>query len=165
VLPGSGDSQEAVSCIEQWMGVLTTRALNAHTETIALKVVHHDEDGVQLGSLLPMPALPPAQPGPAPVCHVRREHVARAMLVETTKVSLLGALQQSLLAENRWRPMQMQHAQEHLDAAGQRLRKRYFRQRQTEITTELETLMIALDGTSAVVGRNSADRLQIVTAR
>jgi F0F1-type ATP synthase gamma subunit len=35
----------------------------------------------------------------------------------------------------------MQRAQDYLDDAGTRLRQRYFRQRQSDITSELETLM------------------------
>jgi F-type H+-transporting ATPase subunit gamma len=72
------------------------------------------------------------------------ETIRTRLSSEMLRVMLLGGLLQSLQQENRWRLAQMRRAQDHLEEAAQTLGRKYFRQRQADITSELETLMSSL---------------------
>ncbi len=144
-LVGSNGTEDAVSCVDQWMSALVSLEQSHSPAAPALRLLHHAGHGIAETPLLPMPDLPPPTPGPRPMRHLAIAELMSKLLAEMVRVGLLGALQQSLQQENHWRLGQMQRAQDYLEEAGSRLRRRYFRQRQTEITSELETLMSSLD--------------------
>lgn len=143
-LPGCAASEEAGTCVDTWLDAVLPHL--AAPAAPVFHVLHHGDAGPGARRLLPMPALPAPHPGSPP-----RRYVARAVLIsglvsEMLRVALLGALYQSLQQENRWRLAQMERAQDHLEESARQLDRDHFRERQAQITTELETLMSSLDG-------------------
>ncbi|BAK77285.1 F0F1 ATP synthase subunit gamma [Pseudogulbenkiania sp. NH8B] len=143
-LPGCNTAEEAADCIEAWLDMLWPRWSDSEPGT-ELFVLHHAEHDLCEQRLLPLPTLPPPSPGPPPLRTLPDAVLRPKLQTEWLRVALLGALFQSLQQENRWRLAQMQRAQDHLDDTGTRLKRAYFRQRQADITSELETLMSSLD--------------------
>ncbi|MCY1307820.1 alternate F1F0 ATPase, F1 subunit gamma [compost metagenome] len=92
-----------------------------------------------------MPAFPAPNPGGAQHCYLALSVLVPKLVLKVLRIVLLGALYQSLQQENRWRLAQMERAQDHLEESRRQLDRRYFRQRQAEMTTELEMLMSSLD--------------------
>jgi F-type H+-transporting ATPase subunit gamma len=144
LLPGCSAADEGAERVDEWIahllqdGPLSDGALQ-------LNVLYQTEHGPVEWRLLPLPDLPPRTRGPAPLRQLPDEVLVSKMTVEWLRIGLLGALFQSLLQENRWRLAQMQRAQDHLDEAGEKLRRSYFRQRQNDITSELAILMSSLN--------------------
>lgn len=152
-LPGCNTAEEAGSCVEAWLDILWPRWSSSEPGT-ELYVLHHTEHDLHEQRLLPLPTLPPPSPGPSPLRTLPDAVLRPRLESEWLRVALLGALYQSLQQENRWRLAQMQRAQDHLDETGTRLKRAYFRQRQADITSELETLMSSLDVGLAPPGAN-----------
>lgn len=107
-----------------------------------LTVLHHTEQGPAAVDLLP-PALPRAAPNP-PLCNLPAAELHRQLQQAWLRAALTHRLTHSLQQEYRWRLNQMQRARDHLDDAEKKLRSTLQRQRQAEVTTELETLMSGL---------------------
>lgn len=143
-LAGSASAEECMSTVDAWMDILQPQLASART----FGVLHHTAQGPVQQLLLPDPPLP--APGPAPLRYLPAPALTAGLRAEWLRIGLLGALCESLLQENRWRLAQMQRAQDHLDEAGEQLRRNYFRQRQADITGELETLMSSLDATGSM---------------
>jgi F-type H+-transporting ATPase subunit gamma len=150
-LAGCSMAEEAGDCVEAWLDILWPR-WNGSEPGTELFVLHHMEHDLCEQRLLPLPTLPPPTPGPQPLRTLPDAVLQPKLQAEWLRVALLGALFQSLQQENRWRLAQMQRAQDHLDETGTRLKQAYFRQRQADITSELETLISSLD---AGVGQGS----------
>jgi F-type H+-transporting ATPase subunit gamma len=144
-LAGCNGTDEAAACVDSWLSSLVALEQRLVSQVPELWVMHHAEHGIVQRKLLPLPDLPAPSPGPAPLRYLSRAQLLPKLLAEMARVGLLGALYQSLQQENHWRLAQMQRAQDYLDDAGTRLRHRYFRERQSDITSELETLMSSLD--------------------
>ncbi|KAI3600644.1 hypothetical protein D8I24_4402 [Cupriavidus necator H850] len=150
-LPGCATSEEASNCVDTWLDAVLSY-LDAPAAPV-FHVLHHTEAGPAARRLLPMPALPAPHPGSPPHRYVARSVLMPGLVSEMLRVALLGALYQSLQQENRWRLAQMERARDHLEESARQLERIHFRERQTQITTELETLMSSLDdvqGTSAL---------------
>lgn len=107
-----------------------------------LTVLHHTEQGPAAIALLP-PALPRAAPHP-PLSNLAAAELHRQLQPAWLRLALTHRLTHSLQQEYRWRLNQMQRARDHLDDAEKSLRSTLQRQRQAEVTTELETLMSGL---------------------
>jgi len=148
-LDGCTVAEDAPSCVDAWMSRLAMSAPLGTAPAPVLWLLHHTEHGVARRRVLPLPDLPPGSAGGPPMRYLRAGELLPKLLAEMLRVALLGALHQSLQQENHWRLAQMQRAQDYLDEAGGRLRRRYFRERQSDITSELETLMASLDATGA----------------
>jgi F-type H+-transporting ATPase subunit gamma len=148
-LAGCSGAEESAACVDSWLSAMASGGHAPGEEAPTLVVVHHAEEGIAQHRLLPLPELPPPSPGPAPILHLPVGQLLPKLLAEAVRVGLLGALQQSLQQENHWRLSQMHRAEDYLDDAGTRLRHRYFRERQSAITSELETLMASLDSQSS----------------
>ncbi|HUL68078.1 MAG TPA: F0F1 ATP synthase subunit gamma [Burkholderiaceae bacterium] len=146
-LDGCTGTEDAPACVDTWMSRLASSAPAGPAPTPSLWLLHHAEHGVARRRMLPLPDLPAPSAGPPPARYLPRAQLLPKLMAEMLRVALLGALLQSLQQENHWRLAQMQRAQDYLDEAGGRLRRRYFRQRQSDITSELETLMASLDAT------------------
>lgn len=146
-LLGCSTAEEAAECVESWIESLLP-ITNASPDA-ALLVLHHTEHGLYEGQILPQPKLPAPCKGSAPLRTLATHILQSRLQAEWLRTSLTGALYQSLQQENRWRLAQMQRAQDHLDEASAHLKQAYFRQRQADITSELETLMSSLDVTVA----------------
>jgi len=144
-LRGCGGTDEIAPCINAWLDTLAQVESQPQANPVALWVLHNAENGVTQRRLLPLPDLPAPTPGPGPLRHLPLANLMPNLLAEAVHVGLLAALHESLQVENAWRLAQMQRAQDYLDDTGNSLRRRYFRERQTDITSELETLMSALD--------------------
>lgn len=137
-LPGCAASEEARQCVDTWLAALSDQPAGP------LHVLMHDAAGPMLYELLPRPDFPPPSGGGAPQQYLDTPALHRQLTGEWLRIGLLGCLLRSLQQENRWRLAQMQRAQDHLDARSTALGRQYFRERQADITSELETLMSAL---------------------
>ncbi|MDN0076687.1 F0F1 ATP synthase subunit gamma [Crenobacter sp. SG2303] len=146
-LSGCNSAEEASESVDVWLDTLWPRWITTGGGA-ELFVLHHAEHGLCERRLLPLPVLPAPSPGAEPLRTLPNAVLLPKLQAEWLRVGLLGALYQSLLHENRWRLAQMQRAQDHLDEANSRLMRAYFRQRQADITGELETLMSSLDVTA-----------------
>ena len=144
-LTSCSGAEESIACIDAWLSCLASTDTPSGQEAPTLWVLHHGEQGVTRHRLLPFPDLMPPSSGPPPIRLLPRAQLLPKLLAEAVRMGLLGALQRSLQQENHWRLVQMQRAQDYLEEAGKRLRGRYFRQRQSEITSELETLMSSFE--------------------
>lgn len=153
-LDGCTGMEDAPACVDAWLSRLTMPGPSGTTPAPLLWLLHHAEHGIVQRRLLPMPDLPPPSAGPRPLRYLPAARLLPKLLAETIRVALLGALHRSLQQENHWRLAQMQRAQDYLNEGGTRLRHRYFRQRQSEITSELQTLMSSVSppGGAARIG-------------
>lgn len=144
-VPGSGSAEECAATVDGWIEAIQARiAAQTPLDALALRVTYHDAAQVRERTILPTPALPARGRGAGPARTLGDGQLLPALKREALRVLLLGACYASLAQENRWRLLQMQRAQDHLDDASARLRRKYFLARQTDITTELETLMSSL---------------------
>lgn len=144
-LAGCSGADEVPACVDAWLSRLVSIDQQPLTAAPELWVMHQSGNGIAQRRLLPLPELPAPTAGPSPLRHLPMRTLIPKLLAETVRIGLHGALNQSLQQENHWRLAQMQRAQDYLDEASTQLRHRYFRQRQSEITSELETLMASLD--------------------
>ena len=140
-LDGCTGVEDGPACVDAWLSKLAMPGAAEARAVPSLWLLHHAENGLAQRRLLPMPDLPRPSEGPAPMRYLPTARLLPKLLAEMIRVALLDALHRSLQQENHWRLAQMQRAQDYLDDAGTRLRQRYFRQRQSDITSELETLM------------------------
>lgn len=136
-LPSSNSSEDYQDCIELW-----TEALTKHLFTAPLYTLLHTEQGIQQHQLLYFSSC--QAPTQSPKHYLTLEQLQPPLLLELLRIQLLGVQFQSLQQENLARLTQMKRAQDHLDETRQDLHRQYFRQRQSEITSELETLMLSL---------------------
>lgn len=141
VLKGCADMMEAVDTVSGWMDEL----LIDREVFSPLTVIYQDEEGVKVRRLLPLPILPEASPGVPPLRYLPDRSLQAGLLSEWLRLALLSSLTRSLTIEHRWRISQMQRAEQYLDETGLQLRGTMQRQRQNEITIELENLMSALE--------------------
>lgn len=141
-LPGCASSDEAAEVVERWQDALAA-PMTARVPDV--RVLHQSEAGPIWRQVLPWPELPPPASGEPPYRYLPIPSLLAGLRASWLRIALLGALHHSLHQENHWRLNQMQRAEEHLDESNQALARRYFRQRQTEITSELETLMSSLE--------------------
>jgi F-type H+-transporting ATPase subunit gamma len=145
-VPGSSTTEECPSIVDGWLGALLDRAGSLLVpDAIDLRVMHHDALQTSETQLLPHPPLPRSTRGPRPLQTLPNKNLLPWLTTDCLRICLLGACYASLVQENRWHLLQMQRAQDHLDEAAARMRRRYFLARQTDITTELETLMSSLN--------------------
>jgi F-type H+-transporting ATPase subunit gamma len=140
-LDGCAEMEDASGAVSGWLGALLPGA----TSWPPLTLIFHDDDEVKARMLLPLPALPEPQPGPAPLRYLEAAQLKAGFVSEWLRLSMLGILTTSLTHEHHWRLNQMQRADRYLEEAGIKLRGRMQRQRQSEITVELENLMNALE--------------------
>ncbi|HTT13654.1 MAG TPA: F0F1 ATP synthase subunit gamma [Burkholderiaceae bacterium] len=143
-LDGCTGVEDGPACVDAWLSQLAMPEPSESWRVPSLWLLHHAEPGLVQRRLLPLPDLPPPSAGPRPMRYVPSARLLPKLLAEMIRVALLDALHRSLQQENHWRLAQMQRAQDHLNEAGTRLRHRYFRERQSDITSELETLMSSL---------------------
>jgi F-type H+-transporting ATPase subunit gamma len=144
-VPGSGSSEECAAIVDGWIEAIQAQlAARTPLDAMALRVSFHDATRVREMTILPTPALPARGRGAGAARTLGDGQLLPPLKRECLRVLLLGACYASLAQENRWRLLQMQRAQDHLDDASARLRRKYFLARQTDITTELETLMSSL---------------------
>ena len=139
-LPSCTSAEECRSTVQDWLAVILSAG---PLPGRVLEILRHDERGPRWTRVLPHPELP--APGSHPLRQMPRSRVLKELAIQAARVGLLDALVGSLVQESRWRLAQMQRARDHLDDAGSRLRRTYFRQRQADITGELQTLMSSLD--------------------
>lgn len=141
-LPGSNGSEDYLDCVEHWSEALAERLFTLADGPL-LWVLHQEESGIQQRQLLPLPTQPASRRQPR--TDLSTAQLQPPLLLELVRVQLLGVQFRSLQQENVARLAQMKRAQDHLDETRQELRQKYFRQRQADITGELETLMSSLD--------------------
>ncbi|HEX4938443.1 MAG TPA: F0F1 ATP synthase subunit gamma [Candidatus Kapabacteria bacterium] len=141
VLNGCADMEDASSTVSGWLSAV----LPSEHNWPPLTLIYHDDGGVKARSLLPLPPLPKPGHGPAPLRYLDAAPLMAGFVSEWLRLSLLNTLTTSLTTEHHWRLNQMQRADRYLEEAGIKLRGRMQRQRQNEITVELENLMSALD--------------------
>jgi F-type H+-transporting ATPase subunit gamma len=144
-IPAAGTTAESSASVDGWLERLRDGDAGEAGPRV-LRVLHNDERGLAERRLLPLPELPPRR-----IPRGTRNLPARALLPglleEALRACLLGAQLRSLMQENRDRLAQMQRAEDHLQEAELHWRRRYFRQRQADITGELENLMTSLQAT------------------
>lgn len=143
-LPGCSGSENPLETIEQWMDALLP-LLDRPLAPPQLWVLHHGEYQVVHRQLLPPKGLSALARQPAPQRYLELPQLLPPLLAEYLRLQLMGVLLLSLQQENQARLAQMKRAQDHLNDTRQQLRQRYFRQRQADITGELETLMSSLE--------------------
>lgn len=148
-LDGCTGVEDGPACVDAWLSQLAMPGPSETRPVPSLWLLHHAEHGLVQRRLLPMPDLPPPSAGPPPMRYVPASTLLPKLLAEMIRVALLDALHRSLQQENHWRLAQMQRAEDYLNDARTRLRHRYFRERQSDITSELETLMSSLDPAGA----------------
>ncbi len=163
-LPGAGTSEALSECLELWtahLGELLTaasdqaQALPTPLPKIGL-LFHRQLPGGE-PAIAQLPLLPSLTAGEARAqLLLPQTQLHTSLLLDQLRIQLLGAGLNSLLQENRARLAQMQRAQDHLDEAEQTLQRRYFRERQADITAELQTLMASLDNGARFSLRPSA---------
>ena len=141
VLSGCADMEDASGAVADWLREL----LPTDNSWPPLTLIFHDDDGVKAHALLPLPPLPKPGQGLTPLRYMEAAPLKAGFVSEWLRLSLLGTLTTSLTVEHHWRLNQMQRADRYLEEAGIKLRGRMQRQRQNEITVELENLMSALD--------------------
>lgn len=140
-LTGCADMDDAVNAVDDWLSILLPG-----TESFSpLKIIYQDEEEVKVRSLLPLPELPKPNKGAAPLRYLPDVQLKAGLLSEWLRLALLSTLTRSLTVEHRWRLNQMQRAEHYLEETGVKLKSTMQRQRQNEITVELENLMSALD--------------------
>jgi F-type H+-transporting ATPase subunit gamma len=146
-LNGCADMEEAADTVNDWLSVLLPdKSLTPDAHTFApITVIYQTEAGVSAHSLLPLPALPPVSSGIQPWRYIPDATLKAGLISEWLRLAVLGALTQSLTLEHRWRLNQMQQADRYLEETGDTLRSTMQRQRQNQITVELENLMSALE--------------------
>jgi F-type H+-transporting ATPase subunit gamma len=153
-LNGCADMEEAADTVSDWLSVLLPDtqqpdkqpASDAQTFT-PITVIYQSETGVNAHSLLPLPPLPPTSAGIQPWRYLSDATLNAGLISEWLRLALFSALTQSLTLEHRWRLNQMQQADRYLEETGETLRSTMQRQRQNQITVELENLMSALSVT------------------
>ncbi len=138
---GCADMEEAADAVADWLSALLPDA----EALVPITVIYQDETGVSAHNLLPLPALPPASRGIQPWRYLSDPVLKAGLISEWLRLALLSALTQSLTLEHRWRLNQMQQADRYLEETGETLRSTMQRQRQNQITVELENLMSALE--------------------
>ncbi len=147
-LPGAGTSEELSACLELWaahLGALFGAATD-HKTLPRIGLLFHRQLPGRDAELAQLPLLPPMTAGEARAqLLLPQAQLQTSLRLDQLRIQLLGAGLHSLLQENRARLAQMQRAQDHLDEAEQTLQRRYFRERQADITAELQTLMASLD--------------------
>ncbi len=145
-IAGCASSEEAEAVLSQWLSQLSEPIRIGQP----IDVLHMEDELVKSDRLWPMPSrddgpILPSDPTPvsppAPRCWLpingMRETLSRQWLALRLRELLLSSLEQ----ENHWRLAQMQRAQDRLDELRRDLRRRWALVRQSNITTELETLM------------------------
>lgn len=151
-LPGAGTSEELAECLEAWTAQLSELLTAASDKAKPLPKVgflFHRQLPGQEPEIAQLPLLPALIPGEAKAqLLLPQAELHTRLLLDQLRIQLLGAGLNSLLQENRARLAQMQRAQDHLDEAEQNLQQRYFRERQADITAELQTLMASLDNSA-----------------
>lgn len=141
ILTGCADMEDASAAVSDWLALLLSGIINWPP----LTVIFHDEEGVKARSLFPLPPLPKSSTGMAPLRYLEPSQIKAGFISEWLRLALLGTLTRSLTAEHRWRLNQMQRADHYLEEAEAKLKGKMQRQRQNEITVELENLMSALE--------------------
>ena len=141
ILAGCADMEDASAAVADWLALLLPDNVNWPP----LTVIFHDEEGVKARSLFPLPPLPKSSKGAAPLHYLELSHLKAGLMSEWLRLVLLSTLTRSLTVEHRWRLNQMQRADHYLEEAGIKLKGKMQRQRQNEITVELENLMSALE--------------------
>jgi len=154
-LTGCTGVADAPACVDAWLSQLAMPAPSDSRPAPSLWLMHHAEHGLAQRRLLPLPDLPPPSAGPRPMRYVPCAGLLPKLLAEMIRVALLDALHRSLQQENHWRLVQMQRAQDYLNEAGTRTRRRYFRERQSAITSELETLMSSVQPAGGLQGAST----------
>ncbi len=135
-LPGCSASEEAEHVLETWLDAVH-QAIHAGDQ---VWVIHVGNQGLVRQPLWPVPLPRPRLPSPPPQMYLPATTLRDALNRQWLRLALQGALYASLEQENHWRLAQMQRAQDHLDALGRTLHRRYAALRQANITNELETL-------------------------
>lgn len=138
-LPGCTSLEDAPAVLPAWLDALGARL----SPGSKIDVLHHGAGGVQRARVWPTPPLERSISGPPPSYHLPLPALRAALGRQAFGLRLRAALHASLHEESRWRLNQMQRAQDHLQAMGRELQRRGARQRQAEITNELETLASA----------------------
>lgn len=141
VLTGCADMDDVANTVSDWLNEI----LPSENNWPALTLIAHDESDIRARSLLPLPPLPKPSKGAAPLHYMDAAQVNAGFISEWLRLSLMSTLTCSLTVEHRWRLNQMQRADHYLEETGLKLRGKMQRQRQNEITVELENLMSALD--------------------
>ncbi|HET8707858.1 MAG TPA: F0F1 ATP synthase subunit gamma [Pseudomonadales bacterium] len=140
-LAGCADMEDAVHAVAEWLPIL----LPDVTQLTPITLIYQDDEGVVARALLPLPALPKPNPGATPLRYLPDAQLTAELISEWLRLALLSRLTRSLTLEHRWRLNQMQRAEHYLEEAGAKLKSVMQRQRQNEITVELENLMSALE--------------------
>jgi len=141
-LPGCAALEDAASVLDDWLGALSTAAIGE------IWLMNSAAGGIQRRQLLPHPELPVIPTGTscwhAPISYLPVPVVCTALERQAARLLLQSALYESLHEENHGRLAQMQFAQDHLEDLARALTLQTARQRQAEITNELETLTSSL---------------------
>lgn len=149
VLPGCAGIDEVDASVQAWLETLAGAEQPLRTLRLRLMTA---------GGVADRPLLDdtgPDGPGIAgrPATWLRPEALHAALQRQSAQTALRLSLLEALGQENRQRLTQMQQAQDHLDRLRVALGRRLAAQHQADITTELETLISAMDGQRALSRR------------
>ncbi|WP_417069937.1 F0F1 ATP synthase subunit gamma [Niveibacterium terrae] len=154
VLPGATVADEVPAVLLSLTRSLDRLLLDEKLAGCALSALSHAEGhGIRRRQLLPLPAPASPEPAhrfaaelnlpPAQFLHELSGHYLYAMLNEV--------LYSALLAENRQRLAHMEGALRHLDDECAQLKLSYNRQRQEEITEDIEIILLAAEEAQGLV--------------
>lgn len=138
-LPGCAASEEAEAVLDAWL----LEVDNAVARGEQVWLMHVGAQGVQKQCLWPSSVVVSPAGTPAVKTYLPAAVVHDALARQSLRLTLQGALYESLEQENHWRLAQMQRAQDHLLELERVLRLSYTNLRQSNITNELETLAIS----------------------
>ncbi|WP_126444996.1 F0F1 ATP synthase subunit gamma [Sulfuricystis multivorans] len=145
-LPGATVADEVPAVLQRLTREIVRLMASPDLAGRGLSALHHDpEDGaIRLRRLLPLRDLPaPRAAAFAPDLNLPPADVLRGLMQHYLHAILNEVLYGALLAENRQREMHMERALRRLDERRARLRLAANRQRQSDITEEIELLLLA----------------------
>lgn len=145
-LPGATVADEVPAVLLKLTREIVRLMASSDLAGRGLSALHHDaEDGaIRLRRLLPLRDLPAPRPAAfAPDLNLPPTEVLRGLMQHYLHAILNEVLYGALLAENRQRQAHMERALRRLDERRARLRLAANRQRQADITEEIELLLLA----------------------
>lgn len=136
-LPGCASSDESEAVLSAWLERLAKALASGQT----IEVMHIAGQDVQTVPLWPMvrPDAPVMVTSPVRYW-LDRSAIRLPLQLQWLELRLRELMLDSLEQENHWRLAQMQRAQDRLEELRRDLHRRYAMVRQSNITTELETL-------------------------